>query len=75
MDIININQLLESFQMKPNPFNYNLYMTLVFGKILDTNPFAQDYSFLTTLVKHYKALGDSVNYVQYLHKLQVNTLV
>ena len=75
MNIININQLLESLQMNPNPFNYNLYMTLVFGKILYTNPFAQDSSFLTTLVKHYKALGDSVNYVQYLHKLQVKTLV
>lgn len=75
MDIIDINQLLESLRMHPTPFKYNLYMTLVGGKISESNPFAKDSSFLSTLAKHYKALGDSVNYGQYLHKLQVQTLV
>lgn len=75
MDIIDINQLLESLRMQPTPFKYNLYMTLVFGKISDNNPFAKDSSFLSALAKHYKALGDSVNYAQYLHKLQVQTLI
>lgn len=75
MDIIDINQLLESLRMHPTPFKYNLYMTLMYGKILDSNPFASDYSFVAKLTKHYQALGDKVNYAKFSKHLQTEQFV
>ncbi|MCP4520562.1 MAG: hypothetical protein GY827_02505 [Cytophagales bacterium] len=65
MDIIDINQLLESLRVSPSPFKYNLYMTLMMNGVSEANPFAKDSSFLSVLTRHYKALGDTVNYTKF----------
>ncbi len=74
MDTIDINQLLESLRMNPTPFKYNLYMTLLYGKILESNPFAHDYSFISKLTKHYQALGDNVNHAKFSKYLQTGAI-
>ena len=53
---LDIKQLSDSIHEDPEPFKFNLYLTIMNqGKISDTNPFREDKVFLTTLIEHYEA--------------------
>ncbi len=74
MNIIDRHKLLESLRMHPTPFKYNLYMTLLYNKVLESNPFAHDYSFISKLTQHYQALGDNVNHAKFSKYLQTGVI-
>lgn len=53
---LDIKQLSDSFHRDPDPFKFNLYLTIMNqGKISETNPFRTDRVFLNTLLEHYEA--------------------
>ena len=53
---LDIKQLSDSIHQDPDPFKFNLYLTIMNqGKISETNPFRTDKEFLTTLLEHYEA--------------------
>lgn len=53
---LDIKQLSDSIYKDPDPFKFNLYLTIMnHGKIAETNPFRADKEFLTLLLDHYEA--------------------
>lgn len=68
---LDLKELSASISKDPDPFNFNLYLTVMNnGKLSSDNPFKEDRSFLTTLIEHYE---DEENYercVDYIKRLK-----
>lgn len=53
---LDIKELSDSISQNPDPFKFNLYLTVMNnGRISEENPFRADRTFLMTLVDHYEA--------------------
>lgn len=54
---INTNKLKQDLERNPDPFNFHLYLTLANnGKIDNQNPFKNDKTFISRLIRHYESL-------------------
>lgn len=53
---LDIKQLSDSISQNPDPFQFNLYLTIMNnGRLSEENPFKTDRNFLMTLIEHYEA--------------------
>lgn len=53
---LDIKQLSDSISKNPDPFQFNLYLTIMNnGRLSEENPFKTDRAFLMTLMEHYEA--------------------
>ena len=71
MPRINVQELSRSIEVNPDPFKFNLYLTIMNeGRIDTNNPFKQDRTFLSTLISHYEAEENYELCVGYIRKLK-----
>ena len=68
---LDIKQLSDSISKNPDPFQFNLYLTIMNnGRLSDENPFKTDRMFLKTLIEHYEAEENYERCVELIKKVK-----
>lgn len=68
---LDIKKLSDSISKNPDPFQFNLYLTIMNnGRLSEDNPFKNDRTFLMTLMEHYEAEENYELCVQLIKKVK-----